>query len=426
MNPVAVAAKGKGAGSLVRRARAITARYGVSPDRMERCLATVLSITERHGCSATLPVTAATVARNPGVIRRYAAFGIEFAVHGYHHIDHIQLSAADQIDQLGRGRRLLQANGIAAAGFRAPYLRWNEGTLHALRENGFLYDSSQAFHWSIDGGLETDAYRRGLDFYSSIPADEHPVLPWLDDGLVRIPVSLPDDESVIDRLPLPSPEAIANLWLDVQRRTHERGELFTMQVHPERIEPCAAGIEAVLRTARSSTPGVWIAPLGDIARWWRERAVAEATVVDGTEGRIGIEVAGPDGLTVLARGLDVDGSIPWGDGYVRIPRRAFAARADRLPLVGVHPASPGSMVSFLRQQGYLVELSETPERYPCFLERRSFSRPDELPLLTELEAGTFPLVRLGRWPDGARSAVALTGDVDALTVWDYGLRFLGR
>jgi hypothetical protein len=35
-------------------------------------------------------------------------------------------------------------------------------------------------------------------------------------------------------------------------------------------------------------------------------------------------------------------------------------------------------------------------------------------------------VWLGRWLNGARSALAITGDIDALTLWDCGLRFFER
>ncbi|MDI9546097.1 MAG: hypothetical protein QM346_00715, partial [Chloroflexota bacterium] len=60
-----------------------------------------------------------------------------------------------------------------------------------------------------------------------------------------------------------------------------------------------------------------------------------------------------------------------------------------------------------------------------FLDRQQFSALDERPLLAEIEDGDRPLVRLGRWPRGARSALVVTGDIDALTLWDYGLRALG-
>jgi hypothetical protein len=36
------------------------------------------------------------------------------------------------------------------------------------------------------------------------------------------------------------------------------------------------------------------------------------------------------------------------------------------------------------------------------------------------------LVRLARWPNGARAALSVTGDVDALTIRDYTRRLNGR
>ena len=228
MNPVAVAAKGKGARNAVRRVGAIGAHYGLGPGRMEARLEDVLRIVAPFNGVATLPITAAAVQRHPRVAARFAELGLEFAVHGYYHADHVGLDAMVQDRQLAEARQLFESVGLPSAGFRAPYLRWNEGTVHALLENGYLYDSSQAMHWPVAEKLQTDAYRRVLEFYSSIAAAEHPVLPRSEQGLVRIPCCLPDDESVVDRLALPSAEAIAALWVDVWRQTHERGELFTM------------------------------------------------------------------------------------------------------------------------------------------------------------------------------------------------------
>jgi hypothetical protein len=61
-----------------------------------------------------------------------------------------------------------------------------------------------------------------------------------------------------------------------------------------------------------------------------------------------------------------------------------------------------------------------------FLRIERFAAGDELGLLSDLERGTVPLVRLGRWPNGAGSALCLTGDLDALTIWDYALRAFGQ
>jgi hypothetical protein len=425
MGAVGVARRGKGLLNVARRAGAIGKRYGLGPRRMEGRLVAFHRILQRHGCRATLPVTAAAVARNPAVMYRFASLGIELAVHGYHHVDHAELTADVQVEELGRARRLFEANGVSPVGFRAPYLRWNDGTLEALRENGFLYDSSQAMGFPIDPALETDDYRRALAFYRAIPAEERPVVPSLLDGLVRIPCCLPDDEALVDRLRVRSPRSIARLWLEMFQTSHRREELLTLQVHPERIEACAAGVVAVLDAARANRPGTWVASLEEIARWWRRRTATSVQVRDGGPGRIYVSIRGPEGVTVLARGLSVAAD-PWAGRYRHVRGDELELRVDRRPFVGIHPSCPAAMGRFLREQGYIVEVSTDPHRYWCFLKRERFSLADERSLLDEIEHGASPLLRLGRWPQGLRSAVSLTGDVDALTLWDYAVRLVGR
>ena len=219
----------------------------------------MLGLVERHGCSATLPVPAAVVERHAAVVARYAAFGLEFAVHGLYHVDHTDLSAAEQRGQLALARRTMREARVPAVGFRAPYLRVNDDTLDAIAANGFLYDASQAFHWDGEGEARAGpAYQRALAFYGSRPAADHPVVPWHERGVIRIPYCLPDDEAVVDRLGL-GPDRIAAAWLEMLWATHRRGELFTLAVHPERIDACAAGVAAVLDAARGASPPIWIA-----------------------------------------------------------------------------------------------------------------------------------------------------------------------
>lgn len=418
MNPVAVAARGKGALSAARRAGAILTQYGIGPGLMTDRLERVRSLVDPYGGAATLPVTAAALGRHPRAIVRYAEQGIEFPVHGYYHVDHIAVDPLVQDRELAEARALFERVGVPTVGFRAPYLRWNEGTLHALIENGFEYDSSQAYHWPIAPELETEGYRRGLEFYASLSAAEHPVVPRLEGPLVRIPCCLPDDESVVDRLALPGPEAIAALWLDVWERTDGRGELFTMQIHPERIEPCHLGVASVLEAADRA--GAWIARLGEIATWWRARAAAEVTVSSTGPDRVRIAVDGPEGTTIEV------GGDPSSDPARTAPGGAVEVTAERRPFVGVHPSCPPSIASFLRAHGFVTESSTAPGTHAVHIERTRFERIDELPLLQELAAHEGPLVRLSRWPNGARSAVAITGDIDALTIWDYAYRAFGR
>jgi peptidoglycan/xylan/chitin deacetylase (PgdA/CDA1 family) len=428
MHPVAVAARGKGALNTVRRAGAIGSRYGLGAHRMERRLATMLGLVERHGCSATLPVPGAVVERHAAVIARYAMFGLEFAVHGHHHVDHTDLSGAEQRYDLARARQAMRGVRVNAVGFRAPYLRVNHDTLDAIRANGFLYDASQAFHRDDELVPRRGAYERALEFYGSRPAEAHPVVPWCDHGVVRIPYCLPDDEAVADRLGL-EPDQIAAVWLRMLRATRERGELFTLTVHPERIDACAAGVAAVLDAARAASPPVWIARHDEIARWWHERARATVeTTAAARPGWVRIRARGPAGLTLLARNVAVASGVrPWMGDTVAVDGTDVEVNArPRRPFVGVHGDCADSVAWFLRQQGYIVEDAGTDDVHACFVWRDRFDLEDRLPLLAWIEGGSFPLVRLGRWPAGAASAVSVTGDVDALTLGDYTARLRGH
>jgi hypothetical protein len=105
---------------------------------------------------------------------------------------------------------------------------------------------------------------------------------------------------------------------------------------------------------------------------------------------------------------------------------AFSLRAPCRPFVGLSPATSPRLTDFLWQQGYIVEVSMESGRYACYFDQVEFVAGQERRLLAQIEEVGRSLVRLGRWPNGARSALAITGDIDALTLWDYGLRLLGR
>jgi peptidoglycan/xylan/chitin deacetylase (PgdA/CDA1 family) len=426
VNPFSVALKGKGPFNLARRAASIVRGYGITPTRIDRALEQFTTTLSQSGCSATFLITAVALGRNPQVIKKYQEQGIEWAIHGYRHIDHCQLSPAEQLAQLELARQLFGSVGIQAQGFRGPYLHANADTLLALQRQGLAYDSSQGLSWDVLDGREPPAYRHVLGFYGALPASDYPSLPSLEGDLVCIPYSLPDDEALAHRLSLETIAQMSALWLAILRRSYELGELFTLGLHPERTFICQEPLAAVLSEARQLDPPVWIARLDEIAAWWRARNEARVKIADTADGKLQVAVTGPTGITVLARGLEVDvPTQPWADGYQQVPAATFTVHALLRPCIGLSPAASPKLSSFVRQQGYIVEMSEQGHRYACYLDQMDFTPEDQRPLLAQIESAGHSLVRLGRWPNGARSALAITGDIDAMTLWDYGLRFLG-
>jgi hypothetical protein len=425
MNPIAIATKGKGTLKMIERAGAISQRYGLTSGKMDRVLSHFTGILRRFNCGATFPITSVALARSSGVIEKHQAHNIEFAIHGYYHVDHSQLSLDEQLAHLAKARHLFQARGVACEGFRCPYLRWGDATIAAVSRSGLSYDSSQGLAWDVVDGLESESYRHVLNFYGAVSATQYPALPRWDNGLVRIPYCLPDDEALIDRFQLKVAEPMSQLWLSMLDKIHQLGELFTLALHPERIYLCETPLVETLRRARELSPGVWMARLDEITRWWKARMTAAVTIANDDDAVFHLTVNGPSGVTFLARNVDaMTPATRWDGVYMRMSGTDCHVRALRRPFIGVSPSSTPYLISFLRQQGYIVEQTDAAHACALYLDRPRFDYLDERPLLTQIESGDFPLVRLARWPNGARSALCVTGDIDALTIWDYGLRLL--
>lgn len=426
MGPVATAIQGKGLRGMMARARTITSRYGLTAGKMDRILGEFVDTLQEFGCGATFPITTAALARSRGVVEKFQAHNIEFAVHGYYHVDHSLLSLDEQISHLGKARQLFQQRGVTCDGFRCPYLRWNEDTIAAVAATGFQYDSSQGLVWDVANNLETETYRQVLQFYGAVPAQDYPALPRIDGEVLRIPYCLPDDESLIDRFHLPPHQPEPNPWLAILDETYRLGELFTLGLHPERIRLCKTWLTHTLRRARTMSPHVWITRLDEAARWWRARLDTRIAITPQDGAILRLQTEGPEGLAILARAVACHNPTENWDGHYRIAAGTEMTFSSPIrPFIGISPASDPTLVSFLRQQGYIVETTSAPGEHAYFLDRQQFSALDERPLLAEIEDGDRPLVRLGRWPRGARSTLVVTGDIDALTLWDYGLRTLG-
>lgn len=423
MNPLAVARQGKGALSAAKRAGTIVRRYGLTSSRMERSLRGYMRLLGVHDAKATFPFTASALERSRAVVSGISAPQVEFAVHGYWHVDHKSLPAEEQKSQIARAAELFAASGIAPSGFRSPYLRWNDHTIAAIEAAGFDYDSSQAIAWDVIPGRATERYLRVLDFYGAEPAATTPCVPSREGDLVRIPYCLPDDEAIVERLTFRDAAERDETWVRILQETHRRGELFTLGLHPERFGILERALDVTLTMARQLGSAVWIARLDEIAGWWKERSDSLITIEQTAPSEYEVEVDGPEGVSVLTRSIPGFEAQPWLSGYRRSSDAKVVVRAPVRPFVGLSNRTSPAVGTFLRQQGYIVESAIVGDDYSIFIDCPNFGSSDKLALLDHIEHRTSPLVRLGRWPGAARSALSVTGDIDAMTLWDYVSRF---
>jgi peptidoglycan/xylan/chitin deacetylase (PgdA/CDA1 family) len=414
----------RGAGGAAARARSIVARFGVTADPMEARLRRFDELTARFGVRPSWAITACILDRNRRAISRFVDRGVEFAIHGLVHEDHSLRSADEQRASIGRAAELFRSAGVPFRGFRGPFLRGNSGTDQAVRDLGLLYHSTQPVLFDTTPALgerKARAFGRALRhlYGSAVDADRVAVRPALRGGVVHIPVALPDDEIMVERLRL-TEEQQAAVWLATLDTTWRNGELFTLQLHPERTDECAAALAATLSAARAHRPAVWIATLERIAQWWRRRARTRLEVMPLDEGRYQVRMDGDREATLLVRGLPGVDALAW-HGEDRIARApVFELASARKPVVGVSPRTAPGVLAFLAEEGYPAERGEDPSRYGAWVDVAG--EMDQKQVLATIEGSGGPLVRLARWPAGARNALSVTGDIECMTLQDFALR----
>ena len=92
-------------------------------------------------------------------------------------------------------------------------------------------------------------------------------------------------------------------------------------------------------------------------------------------------------------------------------------------MIGVSPDASEKLLDFLREQGYIVEQSQERDAYGLYIDRGvRCEESEEKGLIERIETADVPLIKLGRWPDGMKSALTVTGDLDCITLMDFFVR----
>jgi peptidoglycan/xylan/chitin deacetylase (PgdA/CDA1 family) len=411
---------------------ALVRRYGISASRAKRRVLDCVDALARHECRPTFPTPGQVVARNGTFCRELQRRGAELAVHGYHHLDFRALSADESRRQFAGAAAAYQRHGIRFEGFRCPYLGYTERLNNTLPNGDFQYSSNKAIWWDVlvpesgrGAGSGAQAVFQGLSrFYRAESSKTHLAVPRLSGHLVEIPVCLPDDLQLLDGLKLDA-RGMRQAWIDVLRQTHRRGELFDLMFHPESFEQCGPALEAVLREARHLDPPVWIAQLRDINRWWREKSGFSVEPSANGHG-VHLTFHCSERATVLVRHLNTDEPTrAWYGPYRVLDGRTLRLSANERPWIGLAADASSAQVAFLRDEGYIVDTGPEARRCAIYLSQAELTGcRNQVQLIDVIETSAAPLIRFWRWPSGSRSALCMTGDLDALSLTDYVARVL--
>ena len=414
---------------VIQRASNLFDRYGITPAKATARIEDSLTVLARFGCSPTFFTPGIVAERYSRLIQGFQAKGAEIAVHSYQHVDLNSLPLAEATEQLSKAIETFNNNGIEARGFRCPYLGYSDELLESLPAGLFGYSSNRAIwlevpHSHQDKG-QSVVFNTLRRFYHPESSAETSCMPSSRSNMIEIPVCVPDDLQLHDGLDLDS-EGISQAWIEMLHQTHQRGELFNLIFHPELGSVCRQSFEELLQQAIRLRPAVWITRLRGICEWWREKAGFK---VEATQVPAGLRLSFTcsSRATILARGLGpCETGQVWNGAYLRLQSRILDVPADLRPFVGLPSSTPGPVVSFLREQGYIVDTTDTAVGCAIYLDANTLDGLNQVQLVDHIEASPGPLVRYWCWPDGAKSALCITGDLDALTLLDYAARLFDR
>ena len=404
---------------LLSRLRAVALRYGATSARAKARVRRCLSRLEPHGLLPTFATPGTVVERNPAFFRELSEAGAELAIHGYDHADFRRLARSQAAWQFERAIDAYERHGIPWEGFRCPYLSYTPDVRAVLPEGAFGYSSNRAVAWPVvSGDLRRPVFAQLARNYRAASSEDVVCTPTLDDGLIEIPASVPDDLQLCDGLGLGN-DGLLRAWIGMLEQTHGRGELLAPLVHPEAYDLVEDAVDGLLRAARARRPAVWLTQLRHVARWWRERAGFAVRSWHADRSLL-IELDCTDRATVLVRAWRWPGRLHRWDGtWSVIEDRRLRIDDGTRPFVGLSGVDADT-AAFLQEQGYLIDDGPDADRCSVHLSGRAVEALGSYRALVDhLESGDAPLLRYSRWPAEAKSAFCFAGDLDALSVWNY-------
>ncbi len=440
MNLVSFSIRTKGMGNFARRIRTVFTRFGFSEAPTRHALDIVIDSLQRYNAAPTFFIPAVVLRRHSKLITEIAHHGTEIGIHGYVHNDYRYLSEDEQYKQTKQAISVFEGTQIPYHGFRNPYLGWTEESLQVFAALGFMYESNEAvLHDVIDLGhfspLLREGYEKSLVLFQASPCNAYSLRPHLEGILLRIPTSIPDDEMLFDRLRITDPFEVGRIWSTVMQRVYDLGGLYTLNLHPERAVSCKQALDMLLSFAYTRPLPVWIASLKEVALWWKERSQFRLKFTSQAPDHWKVEASCAPRATLLARHLIVEDQAvtPWTDTTLCVQSRCFVVNAAQCPCIGVSPQSPKEVIDFLNEQGYPVVccIKNEAHTYVLYLDlpegfgvTREEQARRKIALVQQIEELATPFLYFGCWPNGSHAALAISGDIDSVTVQDFFLRIL--
>lgn len=405
--------------------------YGITTKQFYQTLSSYVDTVQEFGVTPTFPVTAKVVEKHPKLFQDFQEVGVQFAIHGYQHIDYTQIAPNEVKHHLEAAIDVFEKNKLNWSGFRFPFLRYDDVCLRLLDETGYSWDSSYVINWPLlkrDQFRDTrwQSYETMLKSYKTVDGNSTYALPEMRGNLVEIPVSVPDDDILIERLDIRDDDALYNILQKNMEMVRDQEGMLTLQLHPERFPYFHHPLKGCIQSAKQNEH-VWIPTLNNISKWWRDKQSFRFEVKKIRKKKYKITANCDSKTTILVRSDEMRGerSNLWNNAF-KIDEYSWEMKSATKPVIGVEPNAIDQVGSFLLGEGFAFECIEQDQEYSFLVEaQKSFDNTEKKKLLDSINQSTKPLIRFWRWPHESKYCLCISGDIDCVTIGDFGERLNG-
>lgn len=413
---------------LVSRMFTILERYSIFVTKFAKAVVPMTKLCISYGVNPSYPSTATAIGRQPRLFQKLQNLGADLAIHGYRHLDYTLLDVPVVRAHYKEAVEVFNRNQIQFTGYRFPYLRRNKKRIDLLAEHDIEWDSSEVVAWPlIQKENMTDfqwaAYQKILTTYEPQWIDAQLSLPYLHGSLLEVPVSIPDDDILIERIKI-SKDEISKIWQTMVRQTAQLNEMVVLQLHPERYHWFDLPLQHVLKLL-DDYPKVWKASLSQIAIWWKQKLASKIEIEPQKEKNWLIQTKLKDKVSLLVRNLHSSKmeAKRLNNGFFTQDAQ-LTIQSEKKPVIGIHSECDTWVQETVENDGFIFEISDKDNSFSLFIHKNEIANQRQL--MDKIKQCTNPLIQIWRWPDEKEFCFCVSGDIDGTTLIDFWDRIYGR
>ena len=134
-------------------------------------------------------------------------------------------------------------------------------------------------------------------------------------------------------------------------------------------------LKYLLKKACKESSDIWIASIGQIAEWWKEKQRFSTNIFSQTSGNYEIEINCTPRGTFLLKSKD-PGIKKFFQDFSIIEGKRLVIKSPKRPVIGISADTSPYLKIFLENEGFIFEISDRKEGYSAYFDEYTEFTPE--------------------------------------------------